>query len=144
MIAVDTNILVPAHRRDAALHHAARHRLTELAEGSQPWALPWPCLHEFLAVVTHPRIFDPASSLDAALQQIEAWTSSPSVRLIGERSDHLVQLRSALMPADVVGARVHDGRVAAICRSHGVTELWTIDRDFSRFPGLVTRNPLIG
>lgn len=143
MIAVDTNVLVPAHRRDAALHAAAKRRMTELAEGSQPWALPWPCLHEFLAVVTHPRIFDPASSLEAALRQVEAWTESPSVRLIGERADHLVQLRSALVPAEVVGPRVLDGRVAAICRSHGVTELWTIDRDFSRFPGLVTRNPLI-
>ncbi len=90
-----------------------------------------------------PRVFDPASSLEAALRQAEAWTESPSVRLIGERADHLVQLRSALVPAEVVGPRVHDGRVAAICRSHGVTELWMIDRDFSRFPGLVTRNPLI-
>jgi uncharacterized protein len=143
LIAVDTNILVPAHRRDASLHAAARRRITELAEGRQPWALPWPCVHEFLAIVTHPRIFQPPSSLDAALRQVEAWAESPSLRLIGEAQGHLAQLRSVLTPGDVVGPRVHDGRVAAICRSHGVTELWTVDRDFSRFPGVVTRNPLL-
>ena len=37
---------------------------------------------------------------------------------------------------------VHDARVAALCIAHGVTELWTADRDFGRFPDLVTRNPL--
>ncbi len=143
MIALDTNILVPAHRRDAAMHVAARRCVTELAEGSQPWALPWPCVHEFLAITTHPRIFDPPSSLEEALRQVEMWTESPSVRLIGERPDHLRQLRATLVPGAVVGPRVHDGRVAAICRSNAVTELWTVDRDFSRFPGLVTRNPLL-
>ena len=55
MIAVDTNILVYAHRADAARHRIARERLTELLEGSRACAIPWPCVHEFLAVVTHPR-----------------------------------------------------------------------------------------
>jgi predicted nucleic acid-binding protein len=36
---------------------------------------------------------------------------------------------------------VHDARIAACCLSNGVTELLTLDRDFSRFPQLKTRNP---
>jgi uncharacterized protein len=43
----------------------------------------------------------------------------------------------------VIGPQVHDARVAALCRVHGVRELWTADRDFSRFPGLAVRNPLV-
>ena len=53
MIAVDTNILVYAHRRDSEWHEKAYRLIQSLAEGSAPWAIPWPCLHEFLAVVTH-------------------------------------------------------------------------------------------
>jgi predicted nucleic acid-binding protein len=34
--------------------------------------------------------------------------------------------------------------VAALCRQHGVRELWSADRDFSRFVGLAVKNPLIG
>ena len=44
----------------------------------------------------------------------------------------------------IAGPRVHDARVAALCLAHGVRELWTADRDFSRFPGLATSNPLAG
>ncbi len=38
-------------------------------EGRAPWAIPWPCVHEFLAVATHPRIYDPLTSLPKALDQ---------------------------------------------------------------------------
>jgi predicted nucleic acid-binding protein len=54
-------------------------------------------------------------------------------------------LRDCLAPEDLsfAGAQVHDARIAALCLHHGVTELWTADRDFGRFPELRTRNPLI-
>ena len=67
MIAVDTNILVYAHRKELPDHALALSRLTELAQGRTPWAMPVFCLGEFLRVVTHPRIFDPPSTLDEAL-----------------------------------------------------------------------------
>jgi hypothetical protein len=49
----------------------------------------------------------------------------------------------ALTAGQVSGPQVHDARVAALCRLHGVRELWTADRDFSRFPGLKVKNPLV-
>jgi hypothetical protein len=52
-------------------------------------------------------------------------------------------LAGLLETSGVAGAKVHDARIAALCLSHGVAELWTADRDFSRFPSLTTRNPLI-
>lgn len=144
MIAVDTNILVSAHRRDNELHVQAASVLRSVAEGAEPWGIPWPCVHEFLAIVTHPRIFDPPSLLLEALEQVEAWLESPTVLLLGERFDHWRHLRGLLEAGDVRGPRVHDARVAALCLSQGVTELWTADRDFGRFPQLRTRNPLVG
>lgn len=143
MIAVDTNLLVYAHREDSPWHGAALARLRGLAEGRAPWALPWPCLHEFLAIVTHPRIYLPATPLATALDQMDAWLESPSLVLLAESHDHWPSLRPLLEAGRVAGPQVHDARVAALCLAHGVAELWTVDRDFSRFPALAVRNPLV-
>ena len=144
MIAVDTNVLVAAHRRDAARHDRAMAAVRRLAEASAPWAIPWSCIHEFLGVVTHPRVFRTPTSPEDALLQVEAWLDSPSLHVLTERFDHLSQLRALIEGGDVRGARVHDARVAAVCIAHGVTVLWTADRDFGRFPRLRTHNPLVG
>ena len=144
MIAIDTNILVYAHREDATWHDAALTRVTELAEGSTPWALPWPCVHEFLAIATHQRIWSPPTPLDAALDQVAAWFESPSLVVLAETPGYWERLRDLVRHARVAGPQVHDARVAALCLHHGVKELWTADRDFGRFPALKTRNPLLG
>lgn len=142
MIALDTNILVYAHRRDAPLHARARACVQELAGGRRRWALPWPCVHEFFAIVTHPRIWRPPTGREHAVAQLEAWRASPSCTLLGETQDHFKLLAELVMRGEVVGPMVHDARIAAICLGHGA-ELWTTDRDFSRFATLRLRNPLI-
>lgn len=144
MIAVDTNILVYAHREDAPFHGAAFRRIAALAEGRAPWAIPWPCLHEFLAVVTHPRIYAPPTPLARALDQVEAWLESPSLLLLAEAAEHWPTLRGLLVGGRVAGGQVHDARIAALCREHGIGELWSADRDFNRFAGLAVTNPLVG
>jgi toxin-antitoxin system PIN domain toxin len=144
VIAVDTNVLVYAHRRDAPWHVEARAVVRGLAEGAEPWAIAWPCVHEFLAIVTHPRVYQPPSQPERAIAQIEAWTESPTLTLIGEGPTHWAQLRELIRGARIAGPRVHDARVAAICLQHGVRELWTADRDFQAMRPLRTRNPLVG
>jgi hypothetical protein len=142
VIAVDTNVLVYAHRTDSEWHQTAAERMRELAEGRSAWAIPWPCVHEFLAITTHPRIWDPPTPADRALDQVEAWLESPSLVLLAEGTDHWAVLRAQVEAGRIVGPRVHDARVAALCLAHGVRELWTADRDFGRFPALVVTNPL--
>jgi toxin-antitoxin system PIN domain toxin len=142
MIAIDTNILVYAHRLDMTLHDKAAAAVKRCAEGDSPWAVPWPCAHEFLAIVTNPRVFRKPSRPAEALQQLKAWCGSPTVRLLGELDDHLDALARLLHVSKVVGGKIHDARIAALCVEHGVAELWTADRDFSRFPGIKVRNPL--
>jgi len=143
VIAVDTNILVFAHREDSPWHPAAYKKVTDLAQGRSAWAIPWPCLHEFLAIVTHPRIYLPPTPLLKALAQVEAWLTSPSLVLLRESEDYWFQLRDCLTKGRIAGPQVHDARVAALCLVHGIRELWTADRDFSRFSTLHVRNPLI-
>lgn len=142
MIAVDTNILVCAHRADAPFHAVARPVLEAVSRGPM-WAIPWPCLHEFLAVVTNPRIYRPATPIERAFAQLRALTDLPNLTLLAEGEGYLSRLESLAVPARTGGGAIHDARIAALCISHGVTELWTADRDFSRFAALRTRNPLI-
>ena len=142
MIAIDTNLLVYAHRRDSAFFDGASSLVVGLAEGRSVWAIPWPCVHEFLAIVTHPRIFKPPTPLSQALDQVDAWMQSPSLQLLGEAPGYAAVLRGVIERSQVTGPRIHDARVAALCRQHGVRELWSADRDFSRFGGITVRNPL--
>lgn len=143
MIAVDTNILVYAHRLDSEWHKSAYRLVASLAEAAAPWAIPWPCIHEFLAVVTHPRIYRPPTPLSKALGQVEIWLESPSLRTIGELKGHWKELRELVEAGRVAGGAIHDARVAAICREHGVREIWSADRDFGRLAGVTVRNPLV-
>ena len=144
MIAVDTNILVYAHREDSPWHPSAFKKIAELAEGRALWAIPWPCIHEFLAIVTHPRIYAPPTALPQALDQVEAWLESPRVSVLSETEGYWADLRAMVTAGKATGGQIHDARVAALCRLHGVRELWTADRDFGRFAGMKVTNPLIG
>lgn len=145
MIAVDTNILVYAHRRDSEFHAAAAARITELAEGRTAWAIPWPCVHEFFAIATHPKIYDPPSTREQAIRQLDAWLAAPTLSLLGETRGYWPFLKELLTTGKVAGAMVHDARVAALCSAHGVRELWSADRDFGRFASSVRiHNPLLG
>lgn len=143
MIAVDTNLLVYAHREDAPWHRAAYDRLEQLATGRAPWAIPWPCVHEFLSVVTHPHIYKPPTPLRSALDQVAAWLEAPSLVLLSESADHWPHLRETIQRSRITGPQVHDARIAALCSANRVDELWTADRDFSRFPRLKAKNPLV-
>ena len=143
MIAIDSNLLVYAHREDSPWYEGSSQVLRALAEGRRPWAIPWPCIHEFLAIVTHPRIFDPPTPLPKALAQVESWIASPSLELLSESGSYWESLRSVVTKGRVAGAQIHDARVAALCKHHGVRVLWTADRDFGRFKELRVRNPLV-
>ncbi len=144
MTAVDSNILVYAHREDSQWHDAAYARIVELAEGRASWAIPWPCIHEFLAIATHPRIYSPPTPLDKAVDQVDAWMESPGLVLLSEAENYWPLLRATLLSGRTSGPHVHDARIAVLCEKHGVRELWTADRDFGRFPGIRVRNPLAG
>ena len=115
MIAVDTNVLVHAHREDSEWHEAAERSLRTLAEGQASWAIPWPCLHEFLAIATHPRIFDPPTPLELALAQVDAWLESPSLVLLAEGAGYWPVLARLVRQGKVVGPKIHDARIAALC-----------------------------
>jgi toxin-antitoxin system PIN domain toxin len=143
MIALDTNILIHAHRADAALHNNAREVVKKLAQSPAPWGICFHSLVEFYGVATRITIWQTPSSPEQAIDQINAWRESPSLRILRDTTDTLDILSEIATESRINGAMIHDARIAACCRSHGVRELWTVDRDFSRFPALKTKNPLL-
>lgn len=142
MIAVDSNLLVYAHREDSSWHEEAFKKIKELSESGRPWCIPWACIHEFLAIITHPKIFKPPTPLHIALSQVEAWLESPDLVLLAESDDYWQTLRPLVSKAKLTGPNIHDVRIAAICIQNGVGTLWSADRDFSRINGLEILNPM--
>jgi len=143
VIAVDSNILLYSHRAEHEWYAKALACVRGLAEGEEPWLIPWPCVHEFLSVATNSRVFAKPTPMEHAAGQVDHWLASPSVRMGAEGGDHWRTLRHLLTRGRVTGGMVHDARIASICINHGVTTFWSADRDFLRFPELKTVNPLV-
>jgi len=141
MRAVDTNILVYARRQEPPEHPVARELLAGLSTGAEPWALPWPCIYEFLRVVTHPRVFHPPTPVHAAWEAVRLLLDSPSVVVLSEGERHRAIVDDLLHGSPVAGNLLHDAHIAALLIEHGVEEILTNDDDFLRFPKLRVTNP---
>ena len=138
MIAVDTNVLVYAHRPESPKHHSACTRLIELAEFTARWAIPVFCLTEFMRLVTHPRLFDSPHTADEACEAVARLLASPRLTLLRPGPDYPDLLFEAIREGNAIGNLVFDAQIVALCREHGVSRLLTEDRDFDRFKGLQT------
>lgn len=139
MIAVDTNILVYAHRQELPLHAAARQLVVQLAEGDELWAIPVFCLGELVRVISHPRLFDPPYTADEARQAVERILQSPSLQILHPGARYWRLFAEAVRQGNATGNLVFDAQIVAVCREWGVAALITEDRDFTRFPAFAIR-----
>lgn len=138
MIAVDTNVLVYAHRSELPLHRVARSRVIALAESPARWALPVFCLGEFIRVITHRKLFSPPHSVGEACEAVARMIASPSVTVLCPGPGYPRLLAEAIREGNAAGNLVFDAQIVALCREHGVSRLLTEDRDFDRFQDLRT------
>ena len=136
MIAVDTNVLIYAHRGETAWHEAARARLVALAEGPARWGLPVFCVTEFMRVVTHGRVFNPPSSVSQAAAFIENLLAAPNCELVRPGAEFLDLLMDTARRSDARGNLMFDAQIAALCLEYGIETVLTNDRDFGRFDSL--------
>jgi toxin-antitoxin system PIN domain toxin len=143
VIAVDANLLVYAHQSESEFHDRAKAVIESVRVQAAPWAIPWPCVHEFLSVTTNPRIYKRPATGEEAVKFLEALMDSAELHLLAESEGYIEKLKTLLTNPKITGGRIHDARIAAICLHHGVRELWSADRDFSMFPQLKVRNPLV-
>jgi uncharacterized protein len=141
VIALDTNILVYAHREGTPYHKEAYDLLRRLSEGKTPYALFWPSLYEFLRVVTHHRVFDPPSTAIEAAEALSTFLKPPTVRVLSETSAHEAIIRDVIRESRITGNLMHDAHLVALALEHGVHEILTLDGDFRRFSQISSRNP---
>lgn len=142
MIAIDTNMLIYAHRAATPEHVRAKAALSAASAATGGWGIPLPSVAEFLCVVTHPassgRPSTPAEAAAflAALREAGARILAPGPGF----ADRQLQLAVDLA---VAGGRVFDLQIALCALDGGATELWTHDARFIKVPGLRLRDPLL-
>jgi hypothetical protein len=141
MIVPDINLLVYAYNADAPRHLAARRWWEEVMSSGLSIGIPWAVSLGFLRLMTHPAVLVEPMRPRAAITVLESWYARDAVEVLSPGPRHLRLLDELLDAAGVAGNLTTDAHLAAIAIEHHA-ELCSTDRDFSRFPGLLWRNPL--
>ena len=139
--ALDANILLYASNTASSFHQRARQLVERGARGPEIMCLPWPVVMAYLRISTHPAVFDQPLSPQEAMANVEALLSRPNVRTLGEIEGFWASFRRTTEGLVVRGNLVPDAHIAALLLQHGVTTLWTHDRDFRKFEGIRVRDP---
>ena len=142
MIAIDTNLLIYAHREGCSEHRASQEAIERADSLPGGWCIPLPCLLEFWSVVTHVTASGGPTRPDVALRFIEALTAPGHAGILQPAGNFTKRCLQAALRMDVRGARVFDLQIAVLCQDGGVSELWTHDRGFVTLPGLAVHDPL--
>ena len=142
MIALDTNILVYAHRAGSPEHDKAKVAVLKAVEDSRGWGISLPTIPEFWSIVTHPQIPGGTSSAQVITQFFYYLLNEGNGELWGPGSGFAQRLMQLANRHKVRGRRIYDLQIAAIAHEHGASEIWTHDRSFISVPGLKVCDPL--
>jgi len=143
VILVDANVLRYAYHWRAAQHERRRAWVEAEFSSGAAVRLSWATIVAFLRLSTNPRVFERPLTTAEAEAAVSSWLALPSVSPVDPGERYWDVLRDLLHRAQVTGPLVTDAALAALAIEHGAT-LCTTDRDFARFPGLRTINPLEG
>jgi hypothetical protein len=141
VIAVDTNLLIYAHRRAAPEHLAARRAIQRAAASELGWGIALGCLTEFWSIVTHPAVGRPSTSAEA-FAYLSALFRSGGAALWLPAAGFERRLLHQAVQLDVRGPRVFDLQIALTAIDNGAREIWTHDQGFLTVPGLTVHDPL--
>lgn len=140
-VAIDANVLLYASDETSPRQPGARALLEDLGAGPDLVYLFWPVAMAYLRIATHPGIFDRPLGPAVARANLRGLIERSHVRCPGE-GEGFWALFEATVDLDVVrGNLVTDAHIATLMRQHGVSTIWTADRDFRRFPGITVKDP---
>ena len=138
---VDTNVLVYATHTASPFHGRARALVEHLVAGPSLAYLLWPAILGYLRIVTHPNILGNPLSSDEAMSNIEAVIAPSHMRVAGEGDAFWTSFRSVASDVKPRGNLVPDAHLVALMREHGVSTIWSRDRDFRKFRGITVKDP---
>lgn len=139
---LDVNLLLYASDTSSPAHTEARRFLEGCMSRPDIMYLSWPTLMSYLRIATHPSIFDAPLTPEEAVANVEELLALPHSRCLAEEEGFWETWRATVSEVPVRGNLVPDAHLAALLRSHGVTKLYTHDRDFRRFEFLHVEDPL--
>jgi hypothetical protein len=142
VIAVDTNLLVYAHRSGLAEHRAAQRAIQKASEDPRGWGIPFPCLAEFWSVVTHPESLGGGSPPAKARDFLQALILEARARVWMPHESSWERVTRLAEEFQVHGPRIFDLQIAVMAFENGATEIWTHDSAFLSLPGLTRHDPL--
>ncbi|MFI9401656.1 TA system VapC family ribonuclease toxin [Nocardia sp. NPDC052316] len=137
---VDTNVLICASDAGSPVHRQAAALVRDLLRGPELTTLFWPVLQSYLRIVTHPTICSSPLPIATAHQAVEAVLASPSIRVVAEGENFWRCYRQ------VGGGRgndVPDAVIVALMLEHGVSTIYSRDRDFRKYPAISVRDPFV-
>jgi toxin-antitoxin system PIN domain toxin len=138
---VDTNVLVLAVHASHPRQDRARALLDWVAAGPTVVHLFWPALMGFLRIVTHPLIFARPLHPDEAIAAVDRLIGRPHVRVGGELDHFWASYRRVAGEVTARGNLVPDAHLVALMHEHGVTTIWSNDRDLRKFGGITVKDP---
>lgn len=141
MILADVNVLVRAYRADTDHHEAVRTWLQRALASDEAFGLSELVLGGLVRVVTHPRVFVDPAPVTEALAFANALRGHPTAVLVTPGARHWSIFERLCRDGGCRGNLVPDAYLAALAIEHGCRWI-TLDRDFSRFPGLRWSHPL--
>ncbi len=141
MIALDTNLLIYAHRAAVPEHRGSRRAIERACNDARGCGVALPTLGEFWSVVTHPAQARP-STPEQATEFIERLVSDGGVQLWEPGLGFAGRLLHMATDLRVGGARIFDLQIAVIAFENGAREIWTHDQGFALVPGLRRVDPL--
>ena len=142
MIAVDTNLLVYAHRAGVPEHRPAQAALERASRDRRGWGTAVSCAAEFWSVVTHPRATGRPSAPAEAQRYLSSLVGEGGLEVWSPGPGFAARLAQMATELDITGARIFDLQIALTAFDNGATEIWSHDKGFAAFPGLRTHDPL--
>ena len=140
----DVNVLVYATHRASPFHDKAKALVERFLAGPELVYLLWPVVFGYLRIVTHPRLLDAPLTPNVAIDNIEQFVCQPHVRLVGEIEGFWPIYRRVADTTKPKGNLVPDAHLVAVMRQHGISTIWSGDRDFRKFDGITVRDPFAG
>jgi hypothetical protein len=141
MVAIDTNLLIYAHRAKSEFNRAAQRAVEAASVNRDGWGIPYPCLAEFWNAVTLPKAVERPSSPREAAAFLEALLDADA-RIFYPAAGCWDRLLRIAIAKGLRGRRIYDLQIGLIALDAGATEIWTHDRNFLAVDGLTVRDPL--
>lgn len=140
MILPDINLIVYAYNEDAPFHLQAKAWWEQCLSGNEPVGMAWAVILGFVRLMSNRRVLAKPMSASEAVDHCRSWIVQPNVRIVLPGPTHL-NIFTELLAGPMGPNLVTDAHLAALAIEHQA-ELHSNDTDFSRFSGLVWRNPV--